>query len=85
MQANDFAYFLAYAKANPGKISYGTIGTGSAQDIFARQIEDLAGIDMTAVPYRGGALVLPDMLRRPRAVLCRRRRRTCCPTTRTRS
>jgi len=61
VEADDFDSFLAYAKANPGKISYATIGTGSAQDIFGRQIEDLADIEMTAVPYRGGALVLPDI------------------------
>ena len=61
VEADDFDSFIAYAKANPGKISYATIGTGSAQDIFGRQIEDLADIEMTAVPYRGGALVLPDI------------------------
>ena len=51
-----------YAKAHPGEISYGTVGTGSAQEIFARQLERLAGITMNRVPYRGGAQVLQDLL-----------------------
>jgi tripartite-type tricarboxylate transporter receptor subunit TctC len=60
--AEDLASFISYAKANPGKISYATIGAGSAQDIFGRQLERLTGTTMTAVPYRGGANVLQDLL-----------------------
>lgn len=60
--AATWADFVAHAKANPGKLSYATIGSGSAQDIFARQLERLTGISMNAVPYRGGAVVLQDLL-----------------------
>jgi tripartite-type tricarboxylate transporter receptor subunit TctC len=60
--AKDIAGFIAYAKAHPGAISYGTIGSGSAQEIFARQLERLAGIAMNRVPYRGGAQALQDLL-----------------------
>src|SRR5919198_1279965 len=60
--ADDLDSFIRYAKANPGKISYATIGAGSAQDIFARQLERLVGISMTGVPYRGGANVVQDLL-----------------------
>jgi tripartite-type tricarboxylate transporter receptor subunit TctC len=60
--ANDLKSFIAYAKANPGKISYATIGAGSAQEIFARQLESLAGIKMTPVPYRGGSAVVQDLV-----------------------
>jgi tripartite-type tricarboxylate transporter receptor subunit TctC len=60
--ADDLDAFTRYAKANPGKISYATIGAGSAQDIFGRQLERLTGTSMTAVPYRGGANVLQDLL-----------------------
>jgi tripartite-type tricarboxylate transporter receptor subunit TctC len=60
--ADDLDSFIRYAKANPGKISYATIGAGSAQDIFGRQLERLTGTSMTAVPYRGGANVLQDLL-----------------------
>ena len=60
--ADDFSSFVRYAKAHPGEISYGTIGSGSAQEIFARQLERLAGITMTKVPYRGGAPAMQDLL-----------------------
>jgi tripartite-type tricarboxylate transporter receptor subunit TctC len=60
--ASDLAGFVRYAKARPGEISYGTIGAGSAQEIFARQLERLTGITMNRVPYRGGAQALQDLL-----------------------
>ena len=60
--AETWPEFVAHAKANPGKLSYATIGSGSAQDIFARQLERLTGIAMNPVPYRGGAVVLQDLL-----------------------
>jgi tripartite-type tricarboxylate transporter receptor subunit TctC len=60
--APDLAAFVRYAKAHPGEISYGTIGAGSAQEIFARQLERLTGITMNRVPYRGGAQALQDLL-----------------------
>jgi tripartite-type tricarboxylate transporter receptor subunit TctC len=60
--AADLKGFIAYAKAHPGAISYGTIGSGSAQEIFARQLERLAGITMNRVPYRGGAQAMQDLL-----------------------
>jgi tripartite-type tricarboxylate transporter receptor subunit TctC len=60
--AADLGSFIQYAKAHPGEISYGTIGTASAQEIFARQLERLGGISMTKVPYRGGAPAMQDLL-----------------------
>jgi tripartite-type tricarboxylate transporter receptor subunit TctC len=60
--ASDLAGFVRYARARPGEISYGTIGAGSAQEIFARQLERLTGITMNRVPYRGGAQALQDLL-----------------------
>jgi tripartite-type tricarboxylate transporter receptor subunit TctC len=59
---SDFAEFVRHAKAHPGAISYATVGAGSAQEIFAHQIERLAGIAMNRVPYRGGAQALQDLL-----------------------
>jgi tripartite-type tricarboxylate transporter receptor subunit TctC len=59
---SDFAEFVRHAKAHPGAISYATVGAGSAQEIFAHQIERLAGIGMNRVPYRGGAQALQDLL-----------------------
>jgi tripartite-type tricarboxylate transporter receptor subunit TctC len=58
----DIRSFIAYAKANPGQVSYGTVGFGSAQEILARQLEKLAGITMSAVPFRGGTQPVQDMI-----------------------
>jgi tripartite-type tricarboxylate transporter receptor subunit TctC len=60
--ASDIASFTRYAKAHPGEIRYASIGTASAQEIFARQLERLAGISMTKVPYRSGPMVLSDII-----------------------
>jgi tripartite-type tricarboxylate transporter receptor subunit TctC len=60
--ANDLGSFVQYAKQHPGEISYGTVGTASAQEIFARQLERMTGIAMTKVPYRGGAPAMQDLL-----------------------
>jgi tripartite-type tricarboxylate transporter receptor subunit TctC len=43
-------------------VSYATIGSGSAQEILARQLEVLAGIKMTKIPFRSGTQVVQDML-----------------------
>jgi tripartite-type tricarboxylate transporter receptor subunit TctC len=60
--AADFAAFVQYAKAHPGEISYATIGAGSAQEILARQLEKIAGIRMTRIPFRGGPQVVQEMV-----------------------
>jgi tripartite-type tricarboxylate transporter receptor subunit TctC len=60
--ATDLASFVGYAKAHPGEISYGTIGSGSAQEIFARQLGRITGITMNRIPYRGGAPALQDLI-----------------------
>jgi tripartite-type tricarboxylate transporter receptor subunit TctC len=53
---------IAYAKANPDKINYGTPGTGSAQQLAIEWLKILAGIRMTHVPYRGAAPAMTDLL-----------------------
>jgi tripartite-type tricarboxylate transporter receptor subunit TctC len=60
--AADWDAFVAYAKANPGKLNYGMLGKGSAQHILALELGKLAGIDMTGIPYKGGADALNDVL-----------------------
>ncbi|WPB56120.1 tripartite tricarboxylate transporter substrate binding protein [Xylophilus sp. GOD-11R] len=52
----------AYAKANPGKVSFGTSGVGGAQDVAARLFMSMTGTDMLNVAYRGGAPALADLL-----------------------
>ena len=54
--------FIAYAKANPGKINMGTAGNGSPPHMFGELFKAMAGVNLTVVGYRGGALVLVDLL-----------------------
>jgi tripartite-type tricarboxylate transporter receptor subunit TctC len=60
--ATDWEGFVAYARANPGKLNYGMIGRGSAQEILALELAKLAGIRMTGIPYKGGADALNDLI-----------------------
>src|SRR5262245_7667800 len=48
--------FIAYAKANPGKISMGSPGVGSTPHVAGELFKMMAGVDMVHVPYRGDAL-----------------------------
>jgi len=52
--------FIAYAKANPGKISYASGGNGSSSHIFGELFKKMTGIDMVHVPYRSS--FMPDLL-----------------------
>src|SRR5262245_45254751 len=54
--------FIAYAKANPGKLSFASGGTGSASHMAGELFKMMAGIDIVHVPYRGGAPALPDLI-----------------------
>ena len=58
--ANNVAEFIAYAKANPGKIAYASSGPGSTNHLCAALLERMAGIEMLHVPYRGGAPAVVD-------------------------
>ena len=60
--AKDWDAFLAYAKANPGKVNYGSVGRGSAQEILALELGKLAGIELTGIAYKGATQVMPDLL-----------------------
>ena len=53
---------IAYAKANPGKLSVGTPGIGSPHHLAAAMLNAAAGIDITHVPYKGTAPALNDLL-----------------------
>ena len=52
---NSFPELIAYAKKNPGKISYGSSGIGSVIHMGSELIEYMAGVDMVHVPYKGAA------------------------------
>ena len=49
------AEFVAYAKANPGKLNYASGGIGSSSHLSAELLKSMAGFDMTHVPYKGAA------------------------------
>lgn len=55
VKVNTLADLIAYAKANPGKVSVGSSGTGSSTHFSAELLKATAGIDLVHVPYRGGA------------------------------
>ena len=54
--------FIAYAKANPGKVSMASGGSGSASHVGGELFKIMTGIDMLHVPYRGGAPALTDLI-----------------------
>ena len=54
--------FIAYAKANPGKINMASGGNGSTLHVAGELFKMMAGVDMVHVPYRGEALALPDLI-----------------------
>jgi tripartite-type tricarboxylate transporter receptor subunit TctC len=54
--------FIAYAKANPGKINMASGGIGSPLHVAGELFKMMAGVDMVHVPYRSEALALPDLL-----------------------
>ena len=56
------ADFIAYAKANPGKMSIASSGIGTSLHLSGELFKSMAGIDITHVPYRGNALVIQDLL-----------------------
>lgn len=60
--AKDLAGFVAYTKQNPGKVNYGTAGPGSSPHLAGALFESMAGAQMVAVPYRGGAPALADLM-----------------------
>jgi tripartite-type tricarboxylate transporter receptor subunit TctC len=62
LPANDVQEFLRYVKANPGKLSFGSPGTGSSPHLAAEMMKSQAGLFAVHVPYRGAAPSLQDLL-----------------------
>jgi tripartite-type tricarboxylate transporter receptor subunit TctC len=54
--------FIAYAKANPGKINLGSPGIGTPGHVTGELFKMMAGVDLVHVPYRGGGAVMTDLL-----------------------
>jgi tripartite-type tricarboxylate transporter receptor subunit TctC len=60
--ASTVAEFIAYAKANPGKLNYGSAGIGTASHMAGELFKSATGTEIVHVPYRGNALVLTALL-----------------------
>jgi tripartite-type tricarboxylate transporter receptor subunit TctC len=54
--------FIAYAKANPGKINYGSAGHGTPQNICCELFKMMTGVNLVHIPYRGGAPATSDLV-----------------------
>jgi tripartite-type tricarboxylate transporter receptor subunit TctC len=59
---NSVPEFIAYAKANPAKISYASGGVGTPQNVAAELFKMMTAVSMTHVPYRGSAPALTDLI-----------------------
>jgi tripartite-type tricarboxylate transporter receptor subunit TctC len=68
--AKSMKEFLAYAKANPGKINYGSSGLGSATHLSMALISSMTGVAMTHVPYKGAGAAVADVLGGQIQALC---------------
>ena len=60
--AKNVAEFVAYAKQNPGKINFGSAGTGGTIHLAGEMFKQIAGVDMVHVPYKGAGPALTDLL-----------------------
>jgi tripartite-type tricarboxylate transporter receptor subunit TctC len=60
--ASNIRELVAYARANPGKLSYGHSGAGGGQHLTGELLKKMAGIDMVGIPYKGGGQLIGDLL-----------------------
>lgn len=60
--ANSFKDFLAYARSNPGRLSYGSVGSGSASHLTMELLKNDAKLYIVHIPYRGFPPAVTDML-----------------------
>jgi tripartite-type tricarboxylate transporter receptor subunit TctC len=62
LPTQDLKQFIAYAKKEPGKLAYGSPGNGTQGHLIAEQLKQVAGIQMTHVPYKGASLAVADLI-----------------------
>ncbi|MDM9561049.1 MULTISPECIES: tripartite tricarboxylate transporter substrate binding protein [Bordetella] len=60
--AKTVSELIAYLKANPGKLSYGSVGTGSSTHLEAELFKHMAGVEMEHIPYKGSSPALTDLV-----------------------
>jgi tripartite-type tricarboxylate transporter receptor subunit TctC len=58
----NIAELVALAKAKPGELTYGNVGTGTSQHLAAELFKTMAKVDIRSVPYRGTTALVPDLL-----------------------
>jgi tripartite-type tricarboxylate transporter receptor subunit TctC len=56
------AELIAYSKANPGKVNFGSAGAGSVEHLSGELFRSMAGLDIVHVPYKGGAPMMTDLI-----------------------
>jgi tripartite-type tricarboxylate transporter receptor subunit TctC len=61
-QVKSLDEILAYARANPGKLNYGTSGPGSVSHLSSELLKNLSKANVVEVPYKGGVLAVQDLL-----------------------
>ena len=62
LPANTFAELIAYARSNPGKVNFGSAGSGSITHLAGELLKAEAKVDMVHVPYKGAAPAVNDLL-----------------------
>ena len=60
--ASNIRELIAYAKRNPGKLTFGSSGTGAASHLSAELFKSMAGVDMLHVPYKGTGQAVTDLV-----------------------
>jgi tripartite-type tricarboxylate transporter receptor subunit TctC len=60
--ARTLRQFIAYAKANPGKVNFGSSGVGGSPHLSMELMKLMTGIDIVHVPYKGAAIALSDVI-----------------------
>ena len=62
LPAKSVPEFIAYAKANPGRLNFGSGGPGTTPHLAGEMLKTMAGIQVTHIPYKGGAPALADLI-----------------------
>ena len=62
LPAYDVQQLIAYGKSNPGKLAYGSAGTGTSQHLAGELFKQMTGVDMTHVPYKGAGPAVSDLI-----------------------
>ena len=62
LPVDTFPELIAYARQHPGEVNYGHLGVASTQNLIAKRLEKLAGVHMTAIPYKGSTEATQEIM-----------------------